>query len=450
MDKILIIDDEQSIIDSIAMVLDNQGYSVDSCLNGACAIQKVQNINYDLILLDIKMPKMDGIEVLEKIKSIDNESVVIMISGHGTIDTAVEAIRKGAYDFLQKPLPDLYELQLIIKNAIEYKKSKDEIKRVRKEFKDSNKIIGSSQKIKDVLGLVSKFAKLNSNVLITGESGTGKELIARELHLRSDRTDKPFIEINTAILSEEKIERELFGVNENGMFIQGKFEQADGGTVFFDEISNLSIEAQSKLLNVIETNKIQRTGSNLDIYLDVKFIFASNKNLSEEVNEGKLRPDFYHRINVLQIELPSLRERPEDIPELAEYFSGKFSKENNITAKIFTDKAKDLFLTFRWPGNVRELKNFIERLVITIDKTRIDYDDIVLPGSKTLKEFSELFNRNMSLNDFQNESEKIFILKMLNDYKYNISQTADALQIQRSHLYNLLTKYNIPTPSKKK
>lgn len=450
MDKILIVDDEQSIIDSIAMVLGNQGYNVDSCLNGSCAIQKVQNTNYDLILLDIKMPKMDGIEVLEKIKSINKESVVIMISGHGTIDTAVEAIRKGAYNFLQKPLPDLYELQLTIKNAIEYKKSIDEIRRVRKEFKDSNKIIGSSQKIRNVLALVTKFSKLNSNVLITGESGTGKELIARELHLQSDRADKPFIEINTANLTEDKIERELFGINENGMFIQGKFEQADGGTIFFDEISHLSNEAQSKLLSVIETNKIQRTGSNLDIYLDVKFIFASNRNLNDEVNENRLRQDFYHRINVLQIDLPSLRERPEDIPELVEYFSEKFSDENNIPRKTFTDKAKNLFLSFRWAGNVRELKNFIERLIITIDGDKIDYEDIELPGSKTLKEFSELFNKNMSLNDFQNESEKIFILKMLNDYKYNISQTADALQIQRSHLYNLLTKYNIPTPSKKK
>lgn len=450
MSKILIVDDEQGIIDSISMVLGNEGYTIDSCLNGTCAIQKIHNDIYDLILLDIKMPKMDGIEVLEKIMNINKDSVVIMISGHGTIETAVEAIKKGAYNFLQKPLPDLHELKLTIKNAIDFKKSRDELKRVKKEFKNSNKIIGSSKKITDVLLLVKKFSKLNSNVLITGESGTGKELIARQLHLQSDRADKPFLEINTANLSEDKIDRELFGIIDNGMFIPGKFEQADGGTIFFDEISNLTPEAQSKLLNVIETNKLQRTGSNLDIHLDLKFIFSSNKNLMDEVKENRLREDFYHRINVLQIHLPALRERPEDIGSLTEYFAEKFSNENSFPHKSFTDKAKNLFLTFRWPGNVREFKNFIERLIITIDKERIDYDDIDLPGSKTLKEFSEMFNKNMSLNDFQNESEKIFLLKMLNDYKYNISQTADALQIQRSHLYNLMTKYNIPTPSKKK
>ncbi len=230
----------------------------------------------------------------------------------------------------------------------------------------------------------------------------------------------------------------------------GKFEQADGGTIFLDEVSNLSNEVQSKLLNVIETNKITKAGSNIDIHLDLRFIFATNKNLLGELESKRLREDFYHRINVLQINLPPLRERPEDIMELIDYFSEKLSAENNIPKKIFSDNAKSMFLSFRWPGNVRELKNLVERLIITVDKDVIDYDDIELPGSKHSKEFSELLNKNMSLNDFQNESEKIFLLKMLNDYKYNISQTADALQIQRSHLYKLMTKYNIPTPSRNK
>ncbi|MDZ4712114.1 MAG: sigma-54 dependent transcriptional regulator [bacterium] len=450
MPGILIVDDEQSIIDSISMILTNEGYEVESCLNGACAIQKAGSTDFDLILLDIKMPKMDGMEVLERVMQINKNSVVIMISGHGTIETAVEAIRKGAYNFLQKPLPDLYELKLTIKNAVDYKKSRDEIIRVRKEFRESNKIAGSSVKLKNILELVTKFSKLRSNVLITGESGTGKELIARQIHLDSDRADKPFVEINSANLTEENIERELFGENESGRILPGKLEQADGGTIYFDEISNLSNDAQSKLLKVIETNRITRAGSNTDVTLDVRFIFSSNRNLLDEVKDRRIREDFYHRINVLQINVPSLRERPEDINELVDYFSEKFCSENNIQKKKFTEKAKNLFLTFRWPGNVRELKNIVERLMITNDKEKIDYEDIELPGSKDLKEFMELFNKNVSLNEFQNESEKIFLLKMLNDYKFNITQAADAMQIQRSHVYKLMTKYNIPTPSKTK
>ncbi len=450
MSKILIVDDEESIIESISMVLENEGYEIDSCLNGMSAIQKVTHNEYDLVLLDIKMPKMDGLEVLEKIMEINKNLVVIMISGHGTIDTAVEATKKGAYNFLQKPLPELHELKLTIKNAIKYKKSKEELRRIRNEYKESNKLIGRSDKIKNVLELITKFSKLNSNVLITGESGTGKELVARQIHFESERTDKPFIEINSANLSEDKIDRELFGIIENNNFIPGKFEMADGGTIFFDEISNLSIEVQTKLLNVIESNSISRSGSNVDIHLDLRFIFGTNVNLSEEVAEKRFREDFYHRINVLQIFLPPLRERPEDIINIIDYFLEKLCIENNIPKKTFSDKAKDLLLSFRWPGNVRELKNLIERLIITVDKEVIDKEDIELPGTKHSKEFSELFNKNMSLNDFQNESEKIFILKMLNDYKFNVSKTAEALNIQRSHLYNLLSKYNIPTKSKAK
>lgn len=450
MNKILIVDDEQSIIDSIAMVLGAEGYEIDSSLNGFSALQKVRNIEYDLILLDIKMPKMDGLEVLEKMMEINKNLVVIMISGHGNIDTAVEATKKGAYNFLQKPLPDLYELKLTIKNAIAYKRSKDELRKVKSEFKESNKIIGSSEKIKNVLELVTKFAKLNSNILLTGESGTGKELIARQIHIESDRAEFPFIEINSANLTEEKIERELFGILENNNIIPGKFELADGGTVFFDEISNLSAEVQKKLLEVIETNSISRIGSNVNIQLDLRFIFGTNKNLNEEVAEKRFRDDFYHRINVLQIDLPPLRERPEDILDLTEFFAEKLCIENNINKKEFTDKAKDLLLSFRWPGNVRELKNLMERIIITNDKDKIDFDDIELPGTKHSREFSEMFNKNMPLNEFQNESEKIFLLKMLNDYKYNITRTAEALQIQRSHLYKLMIKYDIQTKSKSK
>lgn len=448
--KVLIIDDEPSIVDSISMVLNSEGYETEECYNGKSALQKISEKEFDLVLLDIKMPRMDGLEVLEKIMAINRNSVVIMISGHGTIETAVEATKKGAYGFLQKPLPDLPELKLTIRNAIEYKKSKDELRRMKKEFTDASRIIGNSDKIKEVKVLISKFAELNSNVLITGESGTGKELVARQIHLESGRADMPFVEITSANLTEDKIETELFGKVENGTTFSGKFEQAEGGTIFLDEVSNLTPEIQSKLLNVIETNKITKSGSNVDVQLDVRFIFATNKDLSEEVSEKRFREDFYHRINVLQISVPPLRERPEDIAELVEYFTVNFCNQNNIPVKKFTDKAISNLITFRWPGNVRELKNVVERLIIVVNKKTIDQEDIDLPGTKHDKEFSELLNKNMSLNDFQSESERLFIIKMLNDYNYNKSQTAEALQIQRSHLYNLIKKYNITVPDKAK
>lgn len=450
MNKVLIIDDEQSIVESISMVLNSEGYETEECFNGKSALQKISEKEYDLILLDIKMPRMDGLEVLEKIMAINRNSVVIMISGHGTIETAVEATKKGAYGFLQKPLPDLPELKLTIRNAIEYKKSKDELRRIKKDFSEASRIIGSSEKLKDVKILITKFAGLNSNVLITGESGTGKELVARQIHLESGRTDMPFVEIISANLTEEKIETELFGKVENGVNFSGKFEQAEGGTIFLDEVSNLSAEIQSKLLNVIETNKITKSGSNVDIHLDVRFLFATNKDLAEEVAEKRFREDFYHRINVLQINLPPLRERPEDITELVDYFTKNFCTQNNIPRKKFTDKAISTLITFRWPGNVRELKNLVERLIIVVNRSIIDHEDIDLPGTKHVKEFSELLNKNMSLNDFQSESERLFIIKMLNDYNYNKSHTAEALQIQRSHLYNLMKKYNITVPDKGK
>lgn len=448
MGKILVVDDEQSIIDSMSMVLQSEGHDVDGCLNGQCALQKVLGTEYDLILLDIKMPRMDGMEVLEKIMDINKDLVVIMISGHSTIETAVEATKKGAYDFLQKPLPDLHELKLTIRNAIEYKKSKDQLRRVKKLFEESNRIIGKSEKILSVMELIRKFAPQNLNVLITGESGTGKEIIARQIHIDSERADKPFIVINSANLTEDKIDQELFGRVSDDSVKQGKFEQADGGTIFFDEISSLGIDIQAKLLEVIETNRIVRSGTTNDTYVNVRFIFATNVNPEEEIELKNLREDFFHRINVLRINVPPLRERVEDIPMLLDYFAERTEVEGNIAPKRFSQGAIDLLLSFRWPGNVRELKNLVERLIITTDKDVIESDDIELPGTKHLKEFSEMFNKNMSLNDFQNESERIFILKMLNDYKYNISQTASALHIQRSHLYKLMTKYNIPTPSK--
>ena len=448
MGKILIVDDEQNIIDVLKLVLTSEKHNVDTCLEGFSAIEKVKSNKYDLVLLDIKMPKMDGLEVLEKILEIDRSLIVIMISGHGNYETAVEATKKGAYNYIQKP-PDLDELKIAIKNALEYKRSKDEIEELRTELIESNKIIGTSTAILDIKEKIKKYSDLDLNVLIYGESGTGKMLVAKQLHLNSKRSDKPFVVVNCANLSDDKADSELFGIFENGKLIRnGLLFEAKGGYFLFDEISSLSLEVQSKILKVIEENKFTRAGQNEEIILDTRFIFTTNKNLEVEMSEGRFREDLFHRINVLQITIPALRDRAEDIDEFVKSFSEQICKAYNINRKTFSDKAIANLRSFRWPGNVRELKNTIERMLFDIDKNIIEEEDIDIPGTKQSKEINDLLNKNLTLNDFQNESEKLFLMKMLKDYKYNIVHTAEALKIQRSHLYKLLSKYNIPTPSK--
>lgn len=448
MGKILIVDDEQNILDVLSLVLTSEEHEVDVALDGFAAIDKVKSKKFDLVLLDIKMPRMDGLEVLERIIQIDKSLIVIMISGHGNFETAVEATKMGAYNYIQKP-PDLDELKIAVRNAIEYKKSKDEVENLRTELIESNKIIGSSDAIKDIKERIAKYADLDLNVFIYGESGTGKMLVAKQLHLNSKRAENPFVIVNCANLSDDKAEAELFGLYENGALIsQGKLSEGKGGSFLFDEISSLSLDVQSKILKVIEENKFTRIGQSEEILLDTRFIFTTNKNLEDEINEGRFREDLYHRINVLQIVIPPLRDRIEDIDELIKNFTEQICKAFNIHQKEFTERAISHLKSFRWPGNVRELKNTIERMIFDIDKDVIDEEDIDMPGTKHSKLLNELLNKNLTLNDFQNESEKVFIEKMLKDYKYNIVHTAEALKIQRSHLYKLLSKYNIPPPSK--
>lgn len=448
MGKILIVDDEQNILDVLTLVLTSEKYKVDTCLDGFSAIEKVKNNKFDLVLLDIKMPRMDGLEVLEKIVEIDKNLIVIMISGHGTFETAVEATKKGAYNFIQKP-PDLEELKLAIRNAIEFKKSREEIENLKNELIESNNLIGTSEAIKEIMDRIKKYSDLDINLMIYGESGTGKMLVAKLLHLNSKRSEKPFVIVNCANLSDEKAEEELFGVYENDRFISnGKLFEAQGGYFLFDEISSLSLDVQSKILKVIEEKKYTPPGQKEETFLDVRFIFTTNRNLEVEISEGRFREDLFHRINVLQIIIPPLRDRVEDVEILVKTFTEQICKAYNINKKEFSDKAINHLKSFRWPGNVRELKNIIERLIFDIDKNIIDDEDIEIPGTKHSKLLNELLNKNLTLNDFQNESEKVFIEKMLRDYKYNIVHTAEALKIQRSHLYKLLSKYNIPTPSK--
>ena len=448
MSKILIVDDEQSILDILSMVLSDQNYSVDTCLDGFTAIDKVSMYRYDLVLLDIKMPRMDGLEVLERIVQIDKDVVVIMISGHGNVETAVEATKKGAFNFIQKP-PDYDELKITLRNAIEYKNSKDELKKLKSELFDAININGKSESLIKVNDLIDKYSNLDLNVLITGESGTGKMLVARQIHLKSKRNEKPFITINSATLSEKNADIELFGEYRDGKMVStGKLIEGLGGVILFDEIANLSIDVQSRILKVIEENKFTRTGQSGEINIDFRFLFSTNRNLENEIEEGRFRDDLYHRINVLSINIPPLRERPEDIADLTLYFSHQTSKVFSKNEKRWSKEALERLMTFRWAGNARELKNFVERIILTTEKEVIEADDFNIPGTRHLQVLEDLMNKNMSLNEFQNESEKNFLLKVLNDYNYNIVQTAEALKIQRSHMYKLMNKYKIPTPSK--
>lgn len=449
--RILIVDDEASIVESLSLILRHANYSVDFCYDGVTALKMFDEGYYDLILLDIKMPKMDGMEVLENIMSINRDQLVIMISGHGNIETAVEATKKGAYYFLEKPLPDVSELLIIIKNALELKQSKDELSKYKNELLSANQIIGVSKDVQSVKYLIEKYKDLDLNILITGESGTGKLLVANMLHFTSKRANQPFVIINCASLKGENVDEELFGLVQDGNpKIKGKLEEAEGGSILFDEISNINTEIQSKLLKVIDESKYTRVGDSKVRKTNVRFLFTTNKDLSFEISEGRFRDDFYHRINVMNINITPLRERTDDIEVLTDYFINQICKAYNISLRKFSTGALKKLVSFRWTGNVRELKNFIERIIFTVESAVIEEEDIDIPETKHTKELNDLLNRNLSLNEFQNESEKIFLLKVLKDYKYNISQTAEGLKIQRSHMYKLMTKYNIPTPTKTK
>lgn len=448
--RILIVDDEESIVESLTLILKHANYFVDSCYDGLSALKKFTSEKYDLILLDIKMPKMDGMEVLERIIEINPEQLIIMISGHGNIETAVEATKKGAYYFLEKPLPDIPELLITLRNALDLKQSRDEIAKFRKELIESNSIIGTSKDMQNVRDLIDKFKDLDLNLLITGESGTGKLLAANLLHYNSKRAENPFVIINCAMLKDSNVDEELFGLSVDGKLkVKGKLEEAEGGTLLFDEISNMGMDIQSKLLKVIDEAKYSRAGESKVRNTKARFLFTTNKDLSFEISEGRFRDDLYHRINVMNINISPLRDRTEDIPVLTNYFVEHICKGYNISMKKFSQEAIQRLKLFRWVGNVRELKNFLERIIFTSDNPVINADDIELPETKHTKELNDLLNRNLSLNEFQNESEKIFLLKVLKDYKYNISQTAEGLKIQRSHMYKLMTKYNIPLPTKK-
>jgi two-component system, NtrC family, nitrogen regulation response regulator NtrX len=370
MTKILVVDDERPIRSVLREILENEKYQVDDAENGKIGFELASKNNYDVILCDIKMPEMDGVEVLEKLQQKGIETPVIMISGHGTIDTAVECLQKGAYDFIQKPL-DLNRTLVSIRNAFERKDLVEETKVLKRKIHKgkTTDIIGESQAIIGIKQMIEKVAPSDARVLITGGNGSGKELVARQLHEQSSRVKAPFIEVNCASIPAELIESELFG-HEKGAFTsaikqrKGKFEQAEGGTIFLDEIGDMSLSAQAKVLRALQENKITRVGGDKDITVNVRVLAATNKNLKEEISEKKFREDLYHRLAVILIHVPSLNERREDIPLLAEHFLKIICEEQSIPKKTFSNEALAEMKKIDWTGNIRELRNIVERLVI--------------------------------------------------------------------------------------
>lgn len=372
MAKILVIDDEKSIRDTLKEILEYEDHQVDLAAEGDEGLNLFNENKYDIVLLDIKMPQKDGIEVLEDIFKINYEIPVIMISGHGNIDTAVESIKKGAYDFIEKPL-DLNRLLVTIRNAMDKSTLVKETKTLKKKVSKTFDIIGESKAISKVKDMIEKVAPTDARVLITGPNGSGKELVARWLHEKSPRSSNPFVEVNCAAIPSELIESELFG-HEKGAFTsahkqrKGKFEQSHTGTIFLDEIGDMSLNAQAKVLKALEEKKISRVGSDKDIHVDVRIIAATNKNLKEEIEKNRFREDLYHRLSVILIDVPSLDDRKDDIPLLADHFNELICADYGVCKKIITDDAIDELKKISWTGNIREFRNVLERLIILCDK----------------------------------------------------------------------------------
>ncbi|MFO8100148.1 MAG: sigma-54 dependent transcriptional regulator [Salinibacter sp.] len=455
MPTILVVDDEASIRRTLREILEYEDFEVDEAADGKKALAALREQSYDLVLLDVKMPEVDGMEVLKTIAEEMEDLPVVMISGHGTIETAVEATKLGAYDFIEKP-PDLNRLLVTVRNAMDRGQLEVKNRRMRQAISEQSTgdlppIIGESDAVQEIKETIDRVAPTEARVLITGENGTGKELVAKWIHHKSGRADEPLVEVNCAAIPSELIESELFG-HEKGAFTGatqqriGKFEQAHEGTLFLDEIGDMSLSAQAKVLRVLQESEIERVGGERSISVDVRVIAATNKHLMEEIEDGNFREDLYHRIGVILIDVPPLRQRREDIPLLTKHAAERLARRNGLAPKTFTDGALDRLNRYEWRGNVRELYNVVERLLILVPDDEIDaaaVDQFVRPATGAEAPADELIATHDDFSAARDQFEKRFIERKLNEHNWNVSQTAETIGIQRSHLYNKLNKYGI-------
>jgi two-component system nitrogen regulation response regulator NtrX len=445
--RILVIDDETGIREAIRMTLEYEGYKIDEARSGQEGLDKAAKVPYDAILLDIKMPVLDGIEVLENLRDQKILTPVVMVSGHGDVHTAVECTKRGAYDFLEKPL-NRDKLLLTVRNAVRQRSLEEENSELKEKQEKEYQLIGQSSLMADLKSQIDRAAPTKATVLIAGESGTGKELVAREIHRSSSRSKQPFIQVNCAAIPEELIESELFG-HEKGSFTgavrkqTGKFVSADGGTIFLDEIGDMSLRTQAKVLRVLQEGDVEPVGSAAVVKVDVRVIAATNKDLTEEIRNGRFREDLYYRLNVIPIRTPPLRERRDDVPVLAQHFARLFSEEHNYHPKKFTANALKALGDAPWRGNVRELRNMIERLVIMVPADSIDVTDLPAEFFRTPVDIISTAMRLSTLQDFKDEAEKAFIVAKLREHGWNVSKTAEAIDTPRSNLYKKIEQYNI-------
>jgi two-component system nitrogen regulation response regulator NtrX len=447
--RILVIDDEQGIRAALGQLLEYEGYEVHTFANAADGIADYQKWHPQLVFLDVKMAGMDGMEALKKIRELDPTATVVMISGHATIRTAVEATQLGAYEILEKPL-DTDRILVMLRNALSHLDLQEENARLKQSIEAPFEIVGKTPVMRALMEKVEKVAATPARVLITGENGTGKELVARALHRMSPRASKPFVEVNCAAIPGELIESELFG-HMKGSFTgaisdrAGKFEQANKGTLFLDEIGDMSLAAQAKVLRVLQDNVITRIGGAKPISVDVRVIAATNKTLENEIAAGKFREDLYYRLNVVPIHVPPIRERREDIPMLAQYFAATLSAREGIPPRTFTQDALERLGSLDWPGNVRELRNTVERLLILAPDAQIAARDIDrLAGQRALDDAGlATLTQCRTFEEFKDAAERAFLLNKLREFDWNVSETARAVEMPRSNLYKKIERYSL-------
>lgn len=447
--RILVVDDEQGIRAALGQLLEYEGYDVRTAKSGPEGLAEFEKWRPELVFMDVKMAGMDGIEALRRIKQIDPVVSVVMISGHATIQTAVEATQLGAYDILEKPL-DTDRILVLLRNALQHVTLREENARLRETIEARYEMVGKSYAIRALLDQVEKIGGTSARVLITGENGTGKELVARAIHRMSPRAQKPFVEVNCAAIPSELIESELFG-HMKGSFTgavgdrAGKFEQAHSGTLFLDEIGDMSLAAQAKVLRVLQDGEVSRIGGTKNTKVDVRVIAATNKRLEDEIAAGRFREDLFYRLNVVPLHVPPLRERRDDIPLLAQYFLQQFAQRDGAPPRGIDDGALKTLQTMEWPGNVRELRNTIERLLILASGTRITAADVHrLSGGRPAETagLGSLLD-SKTFEEFKHAAERAFLVAKLREFDWNVSETARLLDMPRSNLYKKIEKYGL-------